>query len=220
MKVFGKCIAPITSQDEKVLRSPLINCDRWLLPDELDTYFKFIKITYDIEEGDVSPSATIKLYSSVMRQLRKREGNIITRCERKIRQVRTRKITKAIQIMPKKIPIRSPYSAYPPGSFIPNCPMPTYESPQVFFNPNSPIPMRGRPPLEANIRNGLIHRRPNMNEMTYEQPYSGYLPSAKTAVKAPMQPQIQQKIPRNTKGMDLVKLGEIANNIVRQIGKY
>jgi hypothetical protein len=55
--------------------------------------------------------------------------------------------------------------------------------------------------------------------MTVQQPYPGYSPSAKTAVKIPMQTQIQQKIPRNTQGMDLVKLGEIANNIVRQIGK-
>jgi hypothetical protein len=143
----------------------LINCDRWLFPDELDTYFKFIKITYNIEEDDITPSATMKLYSTIMNQLKKREGDIPSRSNRKIRQVRARNIPKAMKIIPKKIPIRSPYSEYPPNNFIPNRPLASYESaPPGFYNQYAPVPMRGRPPIEATtMRNGPTYKRPMIN---------------------------------------------------------
>jgi hypothetical protein len=30
MKCFGRPVEPISYQEEKILRAPLINCDKWL----------------------------------------------------------------------------------------------------------------------------------------------------------------------------------------------
>jgi hypothetical protein len=57
MNFFGKSVVPINSQDEKVLRAPLINCDKWLPPDELQTYFKLIKAAYQLEKINVTPQS-------------------------------------------------------------------------------------------------------------------------------------------------------------------
>lgn len=73
---MGHSVIPLNSQDEKVIRAPLTNCDKWLLPEELETFYKFIKLACCLENKlDISSPSAIKLYSSCIRQLRQRQAS-------------------------------------------------------------------------------------------------------------------------------------------------
>jgi hypothetical protein len=72
LKFFGKTVTPISYQDEKVIRAPLINCEKWLPEDELQTYYKLIKAAYHLEKVSISPASLERLYGSITRQLQKR----------------------------------------------------------------------------------------------------------------------------------------------------
>lgn len=74
MTVFGKQIKPVCREEERKLRSPLINGDKWLPADELETFYRLVKSAYQIEKVLITPHAAEKLYNSMMKQLKQRSS--------------------------------------------------------------------------------------------------------------------------------------------------
>ena len=66
-------IRTVSHNEEKILRSPMINCSKWLPKDEFETFTKFVMIAYGFGNAPISTQAAIKLYRSLMTQLSKRE---------------------------------------------------------------------------------------------------------------------------------------------------
>jgi hypothetical protein len=66
-------IRKIGSNEDKILRSPLINCATWLPPDEYNTFLQFVKAAYGFGLKAISSAAANKLYRTIMKQLKQRE---------------------------------------------------------------------------------------------------------------------------------------------------
>ena len=73
MKKLKKIVVPINTEEEKLLRAPLVNCEKWLPPDQLEMFYKFIKLACRLEiELELDQKSVIKLYDSCMKQLHQR----------------------------------------------------------------------------------------------------------------------------------------------------
>ena len=58
----------IGSNEEKVIRAPLTNCEKWMTPEELEIFYKFIKLSCNLEGRlDIKTEAAISLYNSCIR---------------------------------------------------------------------------------------------------------------------------------------------------------
>ena len=66
---FGKTVTPISPREEKYIRAPLINCDKWLPQEQLQTFHKLIKAAYQLQKVSFSPGSLERLHGSFMRQL-------------------------------------------------------------------------------------------------------------------------------------------------------
>lgn len=73
LQFFGKTVSPISLREEKNIRAALINCDKWLPQEQLQTFHKLIKAAYQLEKVSFSGGSLERLHGSVMRQLQKRD---------------------------------------------------------------------------------------------------------------------------------------------------
>ena len=91
MCAYQRSIPIISAQEEKIMRAPLINCEKWMPPEDLESYYKFIKLVFGIEIVQISEVETVGLHETCMKQLklrlhyddreerkRKKEGKVAT----------------------------------------------------------------------------------------------------------------------------------------------
>ena len=73
IKDFNHNITPINSNEERILRAPLTNCDKWLPPVELEAYKTLIKVScHLIEDMNIPPYTAVSLYNYCIKQLHQR----------------------------------------------------------------------------------------------------------------------------------------------------
>lgn len=59
-------------KEEQLLRSPLVNCRKWLNATEQSTFFKIINIVYNMNQQPIYQDEVITLYEKILKQLTKR----------------------------------------------------------------------------------------------------------------------------------------------------
>jgi hypothetical protein len=73
-------------KEEYLLRSPMINCRKWLTRNEQLTFFKIINIVYGMNQEPIYQDEVLTLYSKVLKQLEKRHEYNYDKLERKKRK--------------------------------------------------------------------------------------------------------------------------------------
>jgi hypothetical protein len=67
IKEGKKSIEAISADDFQVIRSPLIQAREWLYEPELETFFKFVKFTYNLNgDKELSVERAVRLYGQIM----------------------------------------------------------------------------------------------------------------------------------------------------------
>lgn len=74
-------------EEEKLLRSPLVNFKKWLTRSEQHTFFKIINIVYSMNQQPIYQDEVLILYDRILRQLLKRNENVRKRTIRKREQI-------------------------------------------------------------------------------------------------------------------------------------
>jgi hypothetical protein len=55
--------------EERLLRSPMVNCRKWLNRAEQHTFFKIINIAYGMNNEPIYQDEVINLYQKLLKQL-------------------------------------------------------------------------------------------------------------------------------------------------------
>lgn len=75
IKEGKKSIEAISADDFQVIRSPLIQAREWLYEPELETLFKFVKFTYNLNgDKDLNVERAVRLYGQIMLTLEKQNN--------------------------------------------------------------------------------------------------------------------------------------------------
>lgn len=72
---LGQNIKEFDIEEERILKSPLINYKKWLTIGEQKTLFKIMKIVYSMNQEPIYQDEVLAFYDKVLKQLHKR--NII-----------------------------------------------------------------------------------------------------------------------------------------------
>jgi len=64
-----KDIKPFDHFEERLLRSPMANCKKWLPPKELNAFYKIIEVVYGLKESTIYENEVMGLYQKMRKQL-------------------------------------------------------------------------------------------------------------------------------------------------------
>lgn len=68
-------MVPVNSHDQKVIRAPLTNCEKWMPPEQVEAFYSFIKLACNLETKlEINAGSALKLYNSCIRQLQQRQS--------------------------------------------------------------------------------------------------------------------------------------------------
>ena len=73
IKQLDKPTVPVGPHEERILRAPLVNSEKWLPNDQLHTFYHFVRGATGLDQVHISSDLTCKLYHSIIRQLHQRE---------------------------------------------------------------------------------------------------------------------------------------------------
>lgn len=73
VRQLNKPIVEVGPREERILRAPLVNCEKWLPKEELETFYKLVRGSSGLEEVSVSSHCACKLYSLILKQLQQRK---------------------------------------------------------------------------------------------------------------------------------------------------
>jgi hypothetical protein len=76
LKSTNHTIVSLNSAEEKIIRAPLTNCEKWMRPEELETFYKFIKLACNLEKNqEIQVPVAVMLYNSCVRQLQQKQAS-------------------------------------------------------------------------------------------------------------------------------------------------
>jgi hypothetical protein len=69
---MGQNIKDFEINEERILRSPLVNCRKWLTRSEQSTLYKIMNIVYGLNKEPLYHDEVLALFDKILKQLNKR----------------------------------------------------------------------------------------------------------------------------------------------------